>query len=149
MSLCGITHEAPGSHHTPATRAQMAAKQANYFNTKLWCPAQTLQGHFGILHVSLGITEENMCHRGMKTSGRFSLSSAGPVQYLVSRREGAHISYLLGKQRIWETVCTVHWLKKKKKGFPVCFVRVCGDQWWKIQIECFWQNVTIIISMCC
>lgn len=35
MSLCGITHEAPGSRHTPATRAQMAAKQANYFKTPI------------------------------------------------------------------------------------------------------------------
>lgn len=53
MSLCGITHEAPGSCHTPATRAQMAAKQANYFNTKLWCPTPALWGHFGIVWFSL------------------------------------------------------------------------------------------------
>lgn len=56
----------------------MAAKQANYFNTKLRFAAQTLQGHFGILHVSLGIIEEDLCHGSMKTSGRFSLSSTGP-----------------------------------------------------------------------
>lgn len=78
MSLCGITHEAPGSRHTPATRAQMAAKQANYFNTKLRFSAQTLRGRFGILHVSLGIIEEDLCHGGTKTSGRFWLSSTGP-----------------------------------------------------------------------
>lgn len=53
MALCGITHEAPGSCQTPATRAQMAAKQANYFNTELWCPTQMLRGLFGILHFSL------------------------------------------------------------------------------------------------
>lgn len=53
MTLCGITHEAPGSWHMPATRGQMASKQANYFNTKLWCPALTLWGHFGTLLLSL------------------------------------------------------------------------------------------------
>lgn len=113
MSLCGITHEAPGSHHTAATRAQMAAKQANYFNTKLWCPTQTLRGHAGILRVSLSMMEGNMSHGGMKTSGRFSLSSTGPGALLGVQM--GRCSYKLsfgGNQSIWGAVPTAHWYKK-------------------------------------
>lgn len=57
----------------------MAAKQANYFITKLQSPTQTLRGHFGILHVSLGIAEENGCHGLMKMSGGLSLTGPGAV----------------------------------------------------------------------
>lgn len=133
MSLCGITHEAPGPHHTPATRAQMAAKQTNYFN---WCPAQTLQGHFGILCISHGIIEENMCHGGMKTSGRFSLSSTGP---------GAVLVVFWGKQSIWGAVPTAHWYKKFSfQSALLEFVVISSE---KCRLSVF--DVTIMTSMCC
>lgn len=53
MSVSGITHGAPGLRHMPATRGQMASKQANYFDTKLWCSTLTPWGHFGSLLLSL------------------------------------------------------------------------------------------------
>lgn len=65
----------------------MAAKQANYFITKLQSPTQTLRGHFGILHVSLGIPEENGCLGLMKMSGRLSLSPTGPGAVLAVQME--------------------------------------------------------------
>lgn len=113
MSLCGITHEAPGSRHTPATRAQMAAKQGNYFNTKLRFAAQTLRGRFGILHVSLGIIEEDLCHGGMKTSGRFWLSWTGPGAVLgVQMGRCSYKLSLGGKQSIRGAVPPARWYKK-------------------------------------
>lgn len=140
MSLCGISPEAPGLHHTPATRAQMAAKQANYFNTKLWCPTQTLQGHLGIL--------SRHCWRCQ--AGNHGHQQA-PTQYLVSRWKAARIGCILVETKhlvspveyCLPSCCT---LILKRIGCPGCFIGVWHDWCWKMQIHCWIEYFSLFLK---
>lgn len=130
MSLCGISPEAPGLHHTPATRAQMAAKQANYFNTKLWCLTQTLWGHLGIL--------SRHCWRCQ--AGNRGHQQA-PTQYLVSRWKAARLGCILVETK--HLVSPIEYclpsrcsLILKRIECPECFIGVGLDWSWKMQIHC-------------